>query len=266
MRVAVGLEYCGAAYRGWQSQQSGVPTIQARVENALGRVADHPVAVVCAGRTDAGVHAREQVVHFDTGAERSPRSWVLGANTGLPDDIALRWARVVSESFHARYSARARRYHYLILNRPVRPALDRQRVGWHYHPLDAERMHEAGQRLLGEHDFSSFRARDCQSRTPWRCLHELRVRREADRVLIEVEANAFLHHMVRNIVGVLTAVGRGEQPVDWVDEVLAARDRTRGGVTAPAAGLYLQAVRYPVEFDLPLGRVDLGPETLYEPR
>lgn len=257
-RIALGLEYCGAAYRGWQSQQPGVPTVQGRVETALSRVANHPLNVVCAGRTDAGVHALEQVVHFATTAERSPRSWVLGSNTWLPDDIALRWARRVPDTFHARYSALARRYHYVILNRPVRPALDRRRVGWHYPPLEAGRMHDAGQRLLGEHDFSSFRARECQSRTPWRCIHELRVWREADRVLVEVEANAFLHHMVRNIVGVLMAIGQGEQPIDWVDRVLAARDRTRGGVTAPAAGLYLQAVRYPLEFELPLGRVDLA--------
>jgi tRNA pseudouridine38-40 synthase len=216
------------------------------------------VNVVCAGRTDAGVHALEQVVHFDTSAERRLRGWVLGTNTLLPQDIAVLWARRVSLDFHARYAAQARRYRYIILNRPARPGLDSQRVSGHFQPLDAELMQSAGQQLLGEHDFSAFRARHCQSRTPWRCVHEVRVWREADRVLIEIEANAFLHHMVRNIVGVLMVIGRGEQPVVWAAQVLASRDRTQAAITAPAAGLYLQAVRYPVHWALPLGQSELS--------
>lgn len=257
-RLALGLEYCGAAYRGWQSQQTGVPTVQEHLETALNRVANHPVNVVCAGRTDAGVHALEQVVHFDTSAERRLRGWVLGSNTLLPQDIAVLWARRVPLDFHARYAAQARRYRYIILNRPARPGLDSQRVSGHFQPLDAELMQSAGQQLLGEHDFSAFRARHCQSRTPWRCVYEVQVWREADRVLIEIEANAFLHHMVRNIVGVLMVIGRGEQPVAWAAQVLASRDRTQASITAPAAGLYLQAVRYPRHWALPLGQSELS--------
>ena len=252
-RIALGIEYDGSGFHGWQSQQPGVETVQQRVETALARVADHPVSAICAGRTDAGVHAVEQVVHFDSSAERSLRAWVLGPNTHLPATISLRWAREVDESFHARYSALARRYRYVILNRAVRSALHYGRATWHHYPLDAGRMHTAGQALLGEHDFSAFRARECQSRSPWRELRELTVRREGDRVILEIEANAFLHHMVRNIVGTLLVIGRGERPLEWAGEVLAARDRTWAGITAPAAGLYLHAVRYPAEFGLPPG-------------
>lgn len=257
-RIALGIEYDGSAFHGWQSQRTGVATVQQRVEAALARVADHPVSAICAGRTDAGVHAVEQVVHFDSYAERLPRAWVLGTNTHLPDTISLRWAREVDDAFHARYSALARRYRYVILNRPVRSALHHGRATWHHYPLDAELMHAAGQALLGEHDFSAFRARECQSKSPWRELRELTIRREDDRVILEVEANAFLHHMVRNIVGTLLPIGRGEQSTNWVGEVLASRDRTRAGITAPAAGLYLQAVRYPAGFDLPLGRAGVS--------
>lgn len=261
-RIALGLEYDGSRFHGWQSQRLGLRTVQACLQQALSKVADEPISVVCAGRTDAGVHALEQVVHFVTDAERLPRAWVLGANSQLPDDVSVFWMRQVAEQFHARYSALARRYRYVIANRPVRPALERERVAWCHYPLDAERMYAAGQLLLGEHDFSAFRARDCQSRTPWREIRELLVWREVDHVIIEIEANAFLHHMVRNIVGMLLDVGRGLRPPQWAAELLTGRDRTAAGVTAPAAGLYLQRVYYPQAYRLPLGdaapRIELG--------
>ncbi|MBP6514812.1 MAG: tRNA pseudouridine(38-40) synthase TruA [Steroidobacteraceae bacterium] len=250
MRLAIGIEYDGTAYAGWQSQTSA-RGVQSEVERALGVVADHPVALVCAGRTDAGVHAACQVAHFDTTAQRRMRGWVFGANTNLPNDVALLWAVPVAPDFHARYSARARSYRYVILNREVRPAIERKRVCWIHDPLDAPLMHEAAQALVGRHDFSSFRASECQSPTPVRVVESLTVRREGDRVIIEVTANAFLHHMVRNIAGTLITVGRGERPAGWVAEALAARDRKAAGITAPAGGLYLTAVRYPEACGLP---------------
>ena len=251
MRIALGLEYDGSEFRGWQLQGKGVRTVQGCLEQALGRVADEPVATVCAGRTDAGVHATAQVVHFDTAAERPPRSWILGSNSNLPLDISVRWACPVAPAFHARFAARSRRYRYIILNRPYRSALHHRRVAWYCPSLELERMAAAATYLLGEHDFTSFRAQGCQAKSPVRTVDALCVQRQQDLILIDVEANAFLHHMVRNIVGVLLAVGAGERPVHWVQEVLAARNRTLGGVTAPAAGLYLVAVRYPEEFGLP---------------
>jgi len=250
-RIALGLEYDGTAFRGWQRQQAGVRTVQQALERILSRVADHPVQVHCAGRTDAGVHAGAQVVHFDTTAERRERSWVLGANANLPKDISVNWARPVSDDFHARFSARARRYRYRIINRPVRSALHRLHATWHHWPLDEARMQEAARCLLGEHDFTSFRAVGCQARSPVREITELSVRREGELVSLEIQANAFLHHMVRNIAGVLMAIGNGEQPVDWAARVLAQRDRSQGGVTAPAQGLCLTGVAYPAEFGLP---------------
>ncbi|ROR32836.1 tRNA pseudouridine(38-40) synthase TruA [Inmirania thermothiophila] len=255
MRVALGVEYDGSAFRGWQAQD-GERTVQAELERALSVVADAPVRVVCAGRTDAGVHATAQVVHFDTEARRSPRSWVLGANVNLPPDVGVRWAREVPEAFHARFSATARRYRYVILNRMDRPALARGRVAWVHRPLDAARMAEAAAHLVGEHDFSAFRAVACQARHPVRELRELTVRRAGDLVILEAEANAFLHHMVRNIAGVLIDIGRGKRPPSWAREVLEGRDRTRGGFTAPPEGLYLVAVRYPAHFGIP--EPDLG--------
>lgn len=251
MRVALGVQYDGAGFRGWQAQRPGVRTVQTCLERALSRVANHPVSSICAGRTDAGVHGIGQVVHFDTAAARSARSWILGGNAHLPPDLSLSWAREVPEDFHARFSALARRYRYLIYDRPHRSALWRQRATWCYRPLDAERMHAAGQALVGEHDFSSFRAAECQARHPVREIRELTVRRRGAGVVLEVEANAFLHHMVRNIAGVLLAIGAGDRPIEWAREVLERRDRTQGGVTAPADGLYLLAVRYPEGFGLP---------------
>jgi tRNA pseudouridine38-40 synthase len=251
LRIAVGIEYDGGRYRGWQ-RQDHAPSVQAEVERALAFVADHPVAVTCAGRTDAGVHALAQVAHFDTTAARSPRSWVLGANTRLPPDVALLWAVPVDASFHARYSALSRSYRYLIHNRLSRPALLRRRVCWVHEPLDAAAMQAAAQALVGEHDFSAFRAAECQSRTPLRRLEQIEVSRTGERVALRVTANAFLHHMVRNIAGTLIAVGRGERPVEWVREVLESRDRRAAGHTADAGGLYLAGVRYPPEAGLPV--------------
>ena len=242
-RIAIGVEYDGCGLLGWQSQKDG-PSVQDALERALSQVADEPVSVTGAGRTDAGVHATAQVAHFDTRAQRAMRSWVLGANAGLPPGIALRWAQPAPAGFHARFSARRRSYSYLIVNRETRPALWRDRAWWVHRPLDAASMDRAGQALLGEHDFSAFRAAECQSRTPMRELHSLAVRRAGDLVRLDVTANAFLHHMVRNIVGTLAVVGRGEAPEAWVAEVLAGRDRCRGGATAPAGGLYLAGVDY----------------------
>lgn len=253
-RWAVGLEYDGSAYAGWQSQPSS-PSIQAACERALSAVADHSVELTCAGRTDAGVHAFSQVVHFDSAAARAPRSWVFGANTHLPNDISALWAAAVPEDFHARYSADSRTYRYVIVNRSTRPAIDHQRVCWIHAPLDAARMAKAAMALTGEHDFSAFRSSDCQARTPVRRVDSLEVARDGAHVIIEVRANAFLHHMVRNIAGVLIRIGSGEAPVEWAREVLQGRDRRLGGVTAPPVGLYLVEVRYRARFGLPVAAV-----------
>lgn len=251
MRVAVGVQYDGSDFKGWQAQQPAVRTLQSCLEHALAKVADHPVRLICAGRTDAGVHGIGQVAHFETTAVRSARAWVLGANAHLPVDLSLSWACMVADDFHARFSALARRYRYLIFNGPYRSALWRGRATWCYRPLAAERMHAAGQCLLGEHDFSAFRAADCQARHPVREIRELVVYRCGEGVVLEVEANAFLHHMVRNIAGVLLAIGGGERPLEWMREVLECRNRKQGGITAPPEGLYLLAVRYPLRFGLP---------------
>ena len=250
MRIAMGVEYDGTPFSGWQRQRH-VPSVQAQLEQALSQVAARPVAVVCAGRTDAGVHACGQVIHFDTEARRPPRAWVLGANVQLPNTISARWARVVGDTFHARFSATARRYRYVILNRWVRSALDHARAAWEHRPLDAERMARAGRALLGEHDFSAFRAAGCQARTAVREVRELAVRRQGDFIVIEVEANAFLQHMVHNIVGALMRVGRGEADDHWVAQVLANGDRRLAAATAPPGGLYFLGVRYPNAFALP---------------
>lgn len=248
-RIAACVEYDGTAYKGWQTQPHA-PSVQDRVERALSRVADHPVHVVCSGRTDAGVHSLGQVIHFDTTAERPDHAWTFGANTHLPADISLRWCRPVPADFHARYSALAREYRYLILDHPARSALFADRAAHSRHRLDETVMHAAAQKLLGEHDFSAFRAADCQSNTPMRRVERIEVRRHGDLVAVEVRANAFVHHMVRNIVGSLRLVGRGLQPPDWIDELLASRDRRRAGATAPAHGLYFLRVTYPEEYGL----------------
>jgi tRNA pseudouridine38-40 synthase len=256
-RIALGLEYDGSEFSGWQSQHDAVG-VQSVVEKALSEVANHPVQVVAAGRTDTGVHAAMQVVHFDTTAERTERNWMLGGASNLPASVSILWTRDVPDSFHARFSAQARSYRYFILNRGPRPAIARLRTSWVRDALDEARMQEGGALLVGQHDFSSFRAAECQARSPIRHLYDLRVSRRGEIVELAVTANAFLHHMVRNIAGVLIAVGRGDRPVEWVSEVLDARDRRQGGVTAPPGGLYLSSVRYPEAFRLPSeGRVHL---------
>lgn len=250
MRIAMGIEYDGSGFLGWQRLSHG-ESVQGAVEQALGFVANTAVDVMCSGRTDSGVHARCQVVHFDAPVRRDMRGWVLGANTRLPPTVAVLWAMPVPDDFHARYSARARRYRYRILNRPVRAALARQFVAWERLPLDHAAMHRAAQALVGEHDFSAFRAIQCQARHARRHLQEITVTREDDQVVIEVQANAFLHHMVRNIVGSLVPVGRGERPEHWIAELLAGRDRVVAGPTAPASGLTFLGPRYPAEWGLP---------------
>ncbi|MFP4154217.1 MAG: tRNA pseudouridine(38-40) synthase TruA [Halothiobacillaceae bacterium] len=250
-RIVLGIEYDGRRYHGWQSQRE-VDSVQARLEAALSRVADHPVETVCAGRTDRGVHATQQVVHFDTPAQRSLRGWQLGTVQNLPDDITVLWAREVDEHFHARFSAVRRQYRYVILNRLTRPALQFGRVTWWYPDLDADLMDAGARHLLGRHDFTSFRGRDCQAHSPWRTLEAVAVRRRGDYLFVDVRANAFLHHMVRNIVGSLLEVGQRERDPAWMGEVLAARDRDAAGITAPADGLYLVHVGYPAESGLAL--------------
>ncbi|MEJ2297589.1 MAG: tRNA pseudouridine(38-40) synthase TruA [Woeseiaceae bacterium] len=250
MRIALGIEYDGTSYNGWQRQKNGIG-VQQRLEEALARVANESVDVVCAGRTDTGVHAAGQVVHFDTTAERSQRGWLLGVNTNLPPDISVSWARPVEDTFHARFSATGRRYRYVILNRLQRSALHRHRAWWVHQPLDAALMHQAAQLLLGEHDFSAFRAAGCQARSAVRELTAIRVTRRDEWIHIDVAANAFLMHMVRNIKWTLAAIGEGEQPVTWIRYVLAGGDRTAGGVTAPPHGLTLVAADYPPEFGIP---------------
>ena len=252
MRLALGIEYDGRNFSGWEAQP-GAATVQASLEQALSRVANHPVKTVCAGRTDAGVHACGQTVHFDTSVRRSLRSWVFGANANLPFSVSVTWARIVPDDFHARFSAHRRHYRYVIFNRPVRPALLAGRVTWECRQLDTRQMGRAGAYLEGEHDFSSYRALSCQARNPVRRIDRLNVSRHNDLiVVIEIVANAFLHHMVRNIAGVLIAVGLGRRAPEWAKEVLEARDRTKGGVTARPDGLYLIGVEYPERFSLPL--------------
>jgi tRNA pseudouridine38-40 synthase len=249
-RIAVGIEYDGNGFAGWQ-QQVEAPSIQQTLQQVLGRVCDHALDLVAAGRTDAGVHARCQVAHFDSQAGRSERALVMGGNAWLPPQIALRWARSVPDHFHARYSAEARTYRYCIFNRSTRTALAAGRVAFLYRPIDVEPMREAALHLIGTHDFSSLRAAECQARSPVRNLHALRVQRCGDFVLLEVTANAFLHHMVRNIAGLLIHIGQGEAAPQFAAEVLAARDRRIAPATAPAAGLYFWRVHYPPVFGLP---------------
>jgi tRNA pseudouridine38-40 synthase len=250
MRLALGLEYDGSRFCGWQTQprQCGV---QDAVERSLSEIAGEAVATTCAGRTDAGVHALGQVVHFDTSVSRPLSAWVRGANALLPAAVAATWVHPVAAEFHARYSARSRRYRYVLLNRAVRPAADFGRAGWFHIPLDVPRMQSAAKLLLGEHDFSAFRAAECQARTPVRTLATLEIRRRGDYVTFDFQANAFLHHMVRNIVGSLLYVGKGKHPPEWIGEVLAGRDRAQAAPTIEAAGLYLCGVEYEARWGLP---------------
>jgi len=256
MRIALCIEYNGANYSGWQRQKH-VNSVQQELEKALTLVAAHPVEVQCAGRTDAGVHGTGQVVHFDTQSSRRLVAWTMGANANMPRDIAVRWAKEVPDDFHARFSATARRYRYIIFNSSLRPAILSSGISHYHGDLDAEKMHQAGQCLLGENDFSSFRAAHCQSRSPWRNIMHLNVSRQGNYVIIDIKANAFVHHMVRNITGSLINVGRGEQEPQWLQWLLEKKNRALAGATAKAEGLYLVDVDYPSQFELP--RVALGP-------
>lgn len=249
-RYVAAVEYDGGAFLGWQRLSHG-RTVQAAVEEALSFVCDETVEVVCAGRTDSGVHGRGQIIHFDITAERSPRALTMGATSRLPDAAALLWVQPVVPDFHARYSALARRYRYRILNRGVRPALDRQQAAWERLPLDADAMHRAAQALIGEHDFSAFRTTACQAKHPIRHMHRIAVARTGEWVEVSVQANAFLHHMVRNIVGSLLPIGRGERPEHWMAELLAGRDRAVAGPTAQPQGLVFEGPLYPTRFALP---------------
>lgn len=249
MRIALGIEYDGSHYCGWQ-RQAHSPSVQETLEAALSGIADHPVTVNCAGRTDTGVHAVGQVVHFELKQARPMRAWLLGGNTRLPDDISITWARPVSDGFHARFSAISRRYRYIILNRDTPRATLARKVTWIYHSLDVERMAQAAAVLPGEHDFTSFRAAGCQAKSPIRTIERIQLVRSGDFIYLDVKANAFLHHMVRNIAGVLIAIGKGDRPVAWCKELLEVRDRKLGGVTAPPHGLYFVSVDYPPQFGI----------------
>lgn len=250
-RIALGIEYDGSRFSGYQMQSHGTRTVQEELEKALSKVADHSIRVTCAGRTDTGVHATGQVVHFDTPSKRQLKAWTMGTNTHLPNDISVIWSHQVDEDFSARFSATERSYRYIIFNRRSRPGLFHGHVSWIYDSLDVDAMHEAAQALLGEHDFTSLRSSVCQAKHPIRTVKEISVQKEGDFIYIDLRANAFLHHMVRNITGSLLMIGRGEKPVDWISWLIDVKDRTKAGPTASAAGLYLVAVEYPKKYGLP---------------
>ena len=250
MRIALGSEYDGHEFHGWQSQRD-TTTIQATLEAALSKIANEPIALICAGRTDAGVHAIGQVVHFDTRAKRHIDAWIWGTNSYLPHTVRVRWARAVDYRFHARFTAIARRYRYIIHNCPIRPALLSRRVTWHYYPLDVVRMRVGGSYLLGEQDFSSFRSAQCNSKSPLRNVTAFSIERHQDFIMLEIEANAFLHHMVRNIAGSLMKVGSGLREPGWIQEILLAKNRQVAAETAAPDGLYLTRVTYPEPYLFP---------------
>lgn len=250
-RVALGIEYNGAEFSGFQKQPSGVATIQQSLESALSQIANETITLVCAGRTDAGVHASGQVIHFDTLAVRPDKAWVQGVNALLPDAVSVRWAKAMSPHFHARFSAQDRTYRYLIYQNRSRPAIGAQQLTWERRAIDVKKMRSAAQYLVGEHDFTSFRATQCQAKSPVRTVRYIELYEVGELLVLEIRANAFLHHMVRNITGVLLAIGAGEKPIAWCREVLQARDRREGGVTAKPDGLYLVHVGYPEQFAVP---------------
>ena len=249
MRIAFGVEYNGSTFFGWQ-RQAHANSVQQSVEAAISKVSDAPIRIHAAGRTDTGVHATEQIIHFDSPAERDTKAWVRGVNTHLPNAISILWAQVVAEDFHARFSAVSRRYRYVILNRPTRSALLNQQVSWVFQSLDRAAMQQASRCLEGTHDFSSYRALACQAKTPLRTVHQIAVKQQGELLYIDIHADGFLHHMVRNIAGVLIAIGKGEQDVNWSQTVLERCDRTLGGVTAQASGLYLVKVQYDAKYGL----------------
>ncbi|MBI5437210.1 MAG: tRNA pseudouridine(38-40) synthase TruA [Nitrosomonadales bacterium] len=250
MRIALGVEYDGSPFFGWQSQADG-HTVQDTLQAALSSIAGEPVAIIAAGRTDTGVHALEQVVHFDTGVERPLSAWVRGVNALLPESVAVLWAHPVPEEFHARFSAHARSYRYLLINRPVRSAVQHGKAGWFHAPLDVEQMREAAQHLLGEHDFSAFRSSECQAKTPIKNLAQLDIQKRGDTIIFDLTAGAFLHHMVRNIVGCLVYIGKGKHPPQWMREVLENRERNMAAPTFAPDGLYLRRIKYETKWGLP---------------
>ncbi len=254
MRWALGVEYEGTTYHGWQNQQGSLITVQGCLEKALSCIADSPVQVVCAGRTDKGVHAIGQVVHFDTEVRRDSRAWSIGVNRYLPADIRVIWAKPVAEEFHARFSAVSRRYHYFIYNHRIPPTIFRKQFTRFIYPLDENKMQVAATYLLGKHDFSAFRSADCQAKTTLRCIRQLSILRNENLIKIDIEANAFLHHMVRNITGVLLEIGVGKQAPSWAQDVLLGKDRKLGGITAPPEGLYLVNITYPSLYEIPGSR------------
>ncbi|MDN3639448.1 tRNA pseudouridine(38-40) synthase TruA [Simiduia curdlanivorans] len=250
-RVALAVEYHGAGFHGFQQQEAGVPTVQASLQLALSQVANEPITIACAGRTDASVHATHQIVHFDTRAQRSVKAWTAGVNANLPSGVSVKWAAEVPAAFHARFSARDRTYRYIIFNSPFRPALMADQLTWCKEPLDIELMQAGAKHLLGEHNFNAFRAAQCQARHPNREIKRIDLARRGNLIVMEISANAFLHHMVRNIAGVLMRVGKGWSEPAWVAEVLASQDRTKAAETAAPYGLYLVHVAYPELFEIP---------------
>ncbi len=251
MRIALGVEYDGSPYCGWQSQADG-KTVQDTLQHALSQIAGEPISVTAAGRTDTGVHALEQVVHFDTGVERPLTAWVRGTNALLPASIAVLWVHPVPEKFHARFSAQARSYRYVLINRPSRSAVHHGKVGWFHVPLDVGQMREAATYLLGEHDFSAFRSSECQARTPVKNLAQLDIEKQGDTIIFDLTADAFLHHMVRNIVGCLVYIGKGKHSPQWMKEVLENRNRNMAAPTFAPDGLYLRRITYDAKWGLPL--------------
>ena len=249
-RIALGIEYDGSRFLGWQTQPGG-GAVQDALEAALSTIADTEISVTCAGRTDRGVHARGQVVHFDTDVERPDSAWVRGVNALLPDSVAVLWSVQVADEFHARYSARSRTYRYVLLNRAVRPALEARHAGWFHAPLDVEAMRSGARHFVGEHDFSALRSSECQAKSPVRTVHSLEVAREGDRILFTIRANAFLHHMVRNIVGTLVYIGKGKHAPAWAAEILQSRERSRAAPTFAPEGLCLEQVEYEAHWNLP---------------
>lgn len=262
-RFAVGIEFCGVRYRGWQTQQAGVRSVQQSIETVLSKIADEPIILHGAGRTDAGVHATNMVAHFDTKAIRPIRGWLMGANSQLPKDIAIQWIKEMDFDFHARFKAQARRYRYVIYNSPNRPALLHKQVTHAFYDLDAEKMIEAAKKFEGTHNFESFRAASCQSNQPIRTVSHCRLIKHGAYLVLDIQADGFLHHMVRNIVGCLLEIGQGMYDIDHIDEIFAAEDRKAAGITAPPDGLYFIQAFYPEQFDLP--QVALGPHWLNMP-
>ncbi|MDD4928225.1 MAG: tRNA pseudouridine(38-40) synthase TruA [Gallionella sp.] len=250
MRIALGVEYDGRPYCGWQSQAVG-STVQDTLQSALSQIASVPVSVLAAGRTDTGVHAMEQVVHFDTRIERPLTAWVRGTNAMLPESIVVRWAHAVPDEFHARFSAQGRSYRYFLINRPVRSAVYAGKAGWYHKPLDISLMREAAQYLLGEHDFSAFRAAECQAKSPVKCLYNIDISQDGEMLVFDLSANAFLHHMVRNLVGCLVYVGKGRYPPQWIEQVMHSRERRLAAPTFAPDGLYLRRIQYDPKWGLP---------------